>query len=136
MLMPECNGLECFRRLKELHPSIRALLFPASTNLVMKSRLSEIGICRDQSTKPFNIRSLIQTVAKTAGEKPSMIRRVCSPSDVLTAPLHELVVLQIFDKLFNDVDAAVHLLYKFKSRFKGVFFFTVAAPAALRVDSN
>ncbi|MGB7567721.1 MAG: response regulator [Chitinivibrionales bacterium] len=67
MLMPECNGFECFRRLKELHPSIKALLVSGLNELVDEKRLSEIGIL-GSITKPFNIRSLIQTVAKTAGK--------------------------------------------------------------------
>jgi|GEM_PF-3128971 PAS domain S-box len=68
MLMPECNGLECFRRLKELHPSIRALLVSGLNELVEEKRLSEMGLA-GSITKPFNIRSLIQTVANAAGKR-------------------------------------------------------------------
>ena len=67
MLMPECNGLECFRRLKELHPSIKALLVSGLNELVDEKRLMGMGVA-GSITKPFNIRSLIQTVAKTAGK--------------------------------------------------------------------
>jgi signal transduction histidine kinase len=68
MLMPQCNGFECFRRLKELHPSIKALLVSGLNELVDEKRIKEMGLC-GTITKPFNIRSLIQMVAKTSGKR-------------------------------------------------------------------
>ena len=68
MLMPECNGLECFRRLKEIHPSIRALLVSGLNELIDDRRITEMGLA-GSVTKPFNIRALIQTVAKAAGKR-------------------------------------------------------------------
>jgi PAS domain S-box-containing protein len=68
MLMPECNGLECFRRLKEIHPSIRALLVSGLNELIDDRRITEMGLA-GSITKPFNIRALIQTVAKAAGKR-------------------------------------------------------------------
>lgn len=50
-----------------------------------------------------------------------------------TRKLHKIVILQVFDQLFNHIDAAVHFLNKFKPGFKCIFFITVTAPAALGI---
>jgi signal transduction histidine kinase/CheY-like chemotaxis protein len=67
MLMPQVNGLECFRRLKEIHPSVRAILVSGLNELVDDTRIVELGFV-GSVTKPFNIRKLVNTVAQAVGK--------------------------------------------------------------------
>ena len=61
MLMPHCNGFECFRRLKKINPSIKALLVSGLNELIEEKRIAETGFA-GSITKPFNVRELITAV--------------------------------------------------------------------------
>ncbi|HEX7510274.1 MAG TPA: response regulator, partial [Chitinivibrionales bacterium] len=65
MLMPQCNGFECLRRFKEINPSVKAILVSGLNELIEDHRITEMGFA-GSITKPFNIRTLISTVARAS----------------------------------------------------------------------
>lgn len=65
MLMPELNGFECLRALREVNPRVRALLVTGLSEEIEPERLAEKGFI-DTVRKPFDIRHLARRVAQAA----------------------------------------------------------------------
>jgi signal transduction histidine kinase/ActR/RegA family two-component response regulator len=63
MLMPEFNGFECFRRLRKINHSLKAVLISGLNELINEKLIFDMGFAGSVA-KPFNIRTLIQTIEK------------------------------------------------------------------------
>jgi len=67
MLMPETNGFECLRKLREINPDVRAILVTGLSEEISPARVKEKGFVASVR-KPFDLRQLAVTVAAAAAE--------------------------------------------------------------------
>ena len=68
MLMPECNGFECLRQLREISSTVKALLITGLSDDLDPRRVLEKGFL-GSIKKPFNIRQLVQAVAQAIKQR-------------------------------------------------------------------
>ncbi len=66
--LPGMNGLAVLERAQKIRPSMAAMMISAFGNLSIKAKAEKLGVC-DFLDKPFNIKTLAETVEKVLKDK-------------------------------------------------------------------
>jgi signal transduction histidine kinase/ActR/RegA family two-component response regulator len=73
LLMPEMNGVTCFKKLKEMNPSIKVIIASGIGEIEKKKELEKMGIFA-YIEKPFNINSISQKLNALLKEEKRLIK--------------------------------------------------------------
>ncbi len=93
IVMPEMNGVDAFKKIKEIHPEAPIILMTAYTDEEMIQSAKNEGVCQIIH-KPIHIEQLIELINETAGNQPILI--VDDDADICET-LTQVLELQGYD---------------------------------------